>query len=50
MNNQDAPRIPSLVALGGGHGLSATLGAGRLVADHVTAWRPRSATPASISI
>ena len=37
MNNQDAPRIPSLVALGGGHGLSATLGAGRLVADHVTA-------------
>ena len=37
MNNQDAPRIPSLVALGGGHGLPATLGAGRLVADHVTA-------------
>ena len=37
MNNQDAPRTPSLVALGGGHGLSATLGAGRLVADHVTA-------------
>ena len=37
MNNQDAPLIPSLVALGGGHGLSATLGAGRLVADHVTA-------------
>ena len=30
-------RIPSLVALGGGHGLSATLKAGRLVADHVTA-------------
>ncbi|WP_314033802.1 uridine diphosphate-N-acetylglucosamine-binding protein YvcK [Dietzia sp. CH92] len=30
-------RIPSLVALGGGHGLSATLRAGRLVADHVTA-------------
>ena len=37
MNDQDAPRIPSLVALGGGHGLSATLQAGRLVADHVTA-------------
>ena len=29
--------IPSLVALGGGHGLSATLRAARLVADHVTA-------------
>lgn len=32
-----AGRIGSLVALGGGHGLSATLRAGRLVADHVTA-------------
>lgn len=33
-----APRpIGSLVALGGGHGLSATLRAGRLVADRVTA-------------
>ena len=30
-------RIPSLVALGGGHGLSATLRAARLVADRVTA-------------
>lgn len=30
-------RISSLVALGGGHGLSATLRAGRIVADHVTA-------------
>ncbi len=30
-------RISSLVALGGGHGLSASLRAGRLVADHVTA-------------
>ena len=30
-------RIPSLVALGGGHGLSASLRAGRIVADHVTA-------------
>lgn len=30
-------RVASLVALGGGHGLSATLRAGRLVADHVTA-------------
>lgn len=29
--------IPRLVALGGGHGLSATLQAGRRVADHVTA-------------
>lgn len=29
--------VGSLVALGGGHGLSATLRAGRLVADHVTA-------------
>lgn len=29
--------IGRLVALGGGHGLSATLQAGRLVADHVTA-------------
>lgn len=37
MNDQDTPRIPSLVALGGGHGLSATLRAGRVVADHVTA-------------
>lgn len=37
MNDQDNPRIPSLVALGGGHGLSATLRAGRVVADHVTA-------------
>lgn len=33
----DAVRISSLVALGGGHGLSATLRAARLVADHVTA-------------
>ncbi|HHX85112.1 MAG TPA: uridine diphosphate-N-acetylglucosamine-binding protein YvcK [Actinomycetales bacterium] len=33
----DGPRIPSLVALGGGHGLSATLRAARLVADDVTA-------------
>ena len=32
-----ARRISSLVALGGGHGLSATLRAGRIVADHVTA-------------
>ncbi|HMT50045.1 uridine diphosphate-N-acetylglucosamine-binding protein YvcK [uncultured Dietzia sp.] len=30
-------RIPSLVALGGGHGLSATLRAGRIVAEEVTA-------------
>lgn len=30
-------RIPALVALGGGHGLSATLRAARLVADDVTA-------------
>src|SRR5690606_37905530 len=37
MNDQDTPRIPSLVALGGGHGLSATLRAGRVVADPVTA-------------
>lgn len=37
MNDHDAVRIPSLVALGGGHGLSATLQAARLVADHVTA-------------
>lgn len=30
-------RLGSIVALGGGHGLSATLRAGRMVADHVTA-------------
>lgn len=37
MKDHDPPRIPSLVALGGGHGLSATLRAARLVADDVTA-------------
>ncbi|MDV8000285.1 uridine diphosphate-N-acetylglucosamine-binding protein YvcK [Rhodococcus sp. IEGM 1408] len=33
----ETDRISSLVALGGGHGLSASLRAGRIVADHVTA-------------
>lgn len=37
MSENDTPRIRSLVALGGGHGLSATLRAARLVAEHVTA-------------
>lgn len=37
MTDDLTPRIPSLVALGGGHGLSATLRAARLVADDVTA-------------
>ena len=37
MDHHDTPPIPSLVALGGGHGLSATLRAARLVADRVTA-------------
>lgn len=36
-NSGAAPRIGSLVALGGGHGLSATLRAARRVSDHVTA-------------
>lgn len=37
MTDQHTPQIPSLVALGGGHGLSATLRAARLVARDVTA-------------